>query len=270
MDNQKARKVLRYCFASLSLVIASGYLMQQAVAENLPSRLEATAERESFRQLEEGELDSIRGRYVAGNSVLLFGMEMSTVWKSPSGEMIEARGDLAVDLSGATPSVSFTPHITATSGEAYAKIASANGNEAVVVNDGTGNATGVVQLVQSGGDFNTASNNFQFDVNTGVAGTEAGGNGENSLFSATGTAVSIQHGVDGLGMSIVMPGEGEVRQGVYAGQGLHQSVQLTGSHHEVHNLTRMQVQMNQELGSKVTDGQLRRALEAARGLERHH
>jgi hypothetical protein len=256
MDNQKARKVLRYCFASLSLVIASGYLMQQAVAENLPSRLEATAERESFRQLEEG--------------VLLFGMEMSTVWKSPSGEMIEARGDLAVDLSGATPSVSFTPHITATSGEAYAKIASANGNEAVVVNDGTGNATGVVQLVQSGGDFNTASNNFQFDVNTGVAGTEAGGNGENSLFSATGTAVSIQHGVDGLGMSIVMPGEGEVRQGVYAGQGLHQSVQLTGSHHEVHNLTRMQVQMNQELGSKVTDGQLRRALEAARGLERHH
>lgn len=268
MDNPNARKRYMNCFTSLLIAIASGVPAQLAAADSLPSRLEATAEKENFRHLENGELDAIRGRYVEGNSVLLFGMEMSTVWKSPAGELIEARGNLTVDLGGATPSVSFTPHVTATSDEAYEQMASAN--EAVVIDSGTGNATGVVQLMQSGGDFNTAGNDFQLDVNTGSLGDAASGNGRTDLTSDSGTAVAIQQGAGGLSMSVVMPGEGALRQGIYPGKGLQQSVQLTGSHHEVHNLTRMQVEMSRDSGNKVAGGQLRRALESARGVKSHY
>ncbi|MGQ4877921.1 hypothetical protein ACOJCM_05030 [Billgrantia sp. LNSP4103-1] len=253
--------------AVVMLVVAgNGITVPVADATGPSPDLEATAESRDFRHLDPRELDAIRGRYVDGNSVLLFGMEMSTVWKTPGGDTLETRAGLEVDLVGAAPSVSFTPHVMATNGEAYEQLVAADGNQAAVVDAGTGNATGVVQVVQSGGDFNTAGNDFQLDINNGITQRTAAGNGRTELVGEAGASMSIQHGAGGLGMRIAMPGEGEVRQAMQPGKGLHQSVQLTGSRHDVRNLTRMQIQMDRDLGGKVSSGNLRRALDSTRGL----
>ncbi|WP_162623118.1 hypothetical protein [Billgrantia lactosivorans] len=255
-------------FSYMVLVIAGVAIGDAAGAAGMSTEFEAEAEQRQFRQLDANELADIRGRYVQGNSVLLFGMEMSTVWQTPTGEVFEARADLQVDLSGSDPAVSFTPHISATTDEAYQEYAAANRDQAVVIDSGSRNATGVVQVVQSGGDFNVAGNDFQLDINHGGMAPAGVGNGESELTSDSGARLSIQGQASGLGMSIVMPGEGEVSQGVDSGRGLHQSVRLTGSHQEVHNMARMQIEMDRNTGGNSPTGELRRALESTRNLER--
>jgi hypothetical protein len=266
MTDRIARRQWTY-FATASALLFGGLVTAANAATHIDD-FESSAVRNDFRQLDASELGELHGRYVEGNQVLLFGMEMSTVWQSPTGEVFEARADLQVDLSGASPAVSFTPHITATSDEAYQELAASSDRQVSVIDSGTGNVSGVVQVVQSGGDFNVAGNDFQLDINYGSRRQAQTGNGETSLASESGAQVSIQGGANGLGMSIAMPGQGEAAQGIRSGRGLHQSVQLTGSHQEVHNMTRMQVQMDQDIGGNVPTGDLRRALESTRNLER--
>ncbi|EWH02192.1 hypothetical protein [Halomonas sp. BC04] len=269
MNNSNSHKHWKLIGTTLLFVTAGAATFSMATAATLPDDLEATAEQRNFRHLDDHELAGIRGRYVQGNKVLLFGMEMSTVWTSPSGQVFETRADLQVDLSGSSPMVTFSPHITATTDEAYQSHSNATGQRAFVVDSGTGNATGVVQVVQSGGDFNVAGNDFQLDINHGSIGQARAGNGGISLSGdSSGVQMSIEGGARGLGMRISVPGQGDVAQGVYAGRGLHQSVQLMGNHQEVHNMTRMQIQMDQGIGSTVPAGDLRRALESTRNLER--
>ena len=268
MNNCISHKHCKLIGKTLICVTAGAATLSMASAATLPGDLEAMAEQRNFRHLDDDELAGIRGRYVQGNNVLLFGMEMSTVWTSPSGQVFETRADLQVDLSGSSPMVTFSPHITATTDDAYQSHTNATGQQAFVVDSGTGNAAGVVQVVQSGGDFNVAGNDFQLDINHGSIGQARAGNGETSLSGDAGVQMSIQGGARGLGMRISVPGQGDVTQGVYSGRGLHQSVQLTGSHQQVQNMTRMQVQMDQNIGGNVPAGDLRRALESTRNLER--
>lgn len=270
MNYSNSRKRWIPIVKKLLCVSAGAATVGTASAATLPDQLESTAEQRSFRELADSELAGVRGRYAQGNEVLLFGMEMATVWTSPTGEVFATRADLQVDLAGASPTVSFTPHITATSDEAYQRHTTAADHQAVVVDSGSRNAEGVVQVVQAGGDFNRAGNEFQLDIDQGGASAPPTGNGETQLTSASGVQMSVQGGVNGLGMQISMPGQGEVTQGVYAGRGLHQSVQLTGSHQQVHNMTRMQVQMNRDVGGTAASGELRRALQSTRSLGRHH
>ncbi|MCE8044509.1 MAG: hypothetical protein ABN479_12775 [Billgrantia sp.] len=268
MNISMTRKQGISLFGNMSLIVVGIVTGEAVSAAGLSVEFESQAEQRQFRQLDASELADIRGRYVQGNSVVLFGMEMSTVWQSPTGEVFETRADLQVDLSGAAPAVTFTPHVTATTGDVYQEYIDASGHQAVVIDSGSGNATGVVQVVQSGGDFNVAGNDFQLDINHGDVGQAGIGNGESQLTSDSGVQMSVQGGASGLGMSIVMPGQGEVTQGIHAGRGVHQSVSLTGSHQEVHNLARMQIQMDRNMGANVPTGDLRRALESTRNLER--
>lgn len=240
--------------------------VSMACAATLPDQLESTAEKHGFRQLADSELAGIRGRFAQGNSVLLFGMEMSTVWTMPTGEVFQTRADLQVDLSGAAPTVSFSPHITVTSDDAYQGVMAASGHQANVVDSGSRNANGVVQVVQAGGDFNLAGNDFRLDIDQGGNRAPAQGNGETQLTGDSGARMAVQGGSNGLGMQISVPGQGAVTQGVYAGRGVHQSIQLTGSHQQVHNMTSMQIQMSRDIQGSSPSGELRRALQSTRDL----
>ena len=267
MNNNRNRKQWKQLAAGSALVLLGGLGGVAGAAPQIDD-FEATVARNDFRQLDGDELDQLRGRYVQGNNVLLFGMEMSTVWKSPAGDF-ETRANLQIDLSGAKPSVTFTPHVTATTDEAYqSHLASSADSHALVVDHGTGNARGVVQVIQAGGDYNSAGNDFQLSINPGRGFGSTENNGETALNPASGVQLSVQSGTNGLGMRIHVPGQGEVSQGIYAGRGLHQSVQLTGSQLEVHNMTRMQMQMSEGVRNSAPTGELRRALQSMRALER--
>src|SRR5690554_4607514 len=111
MNNNRNRMQWKQLAAGSALVLLGGINGAVGAAPQIDD-FESTALRNDFRPLAAEELAELRGRYVQGNNVLLFGMEMSTVWNSPSGNF-ETRANLQVDLSGAKPSVTFTPYITA-------------------------------------------------------------------------------------------------------------------------------------------------------------
>lgn len=249
-------------------LLLSGLMSGSVMAASVLPQFEQAAEDRDFRLLDDQDLAGIRGRFASGNQVLLFGMEMSTVWQSPSGEHFQARADLQVDLTGSSPVAKFTPHITAVSSDAYQQLTTSTGGNAAIVDLGTGNARGVVQVVQAGGNYNAAGNDFQLNINSGYFPGNASGNGLQELSTESGAVLSIHGNSGGLGMRISVPGQGEVRQGVISGKGLHQAIRLEGSHQNVHNLTRMQVQLNQQQDSSISTGGLRRAVESAQGLDR--
>jgi len=268
MNNNRNRMQWKQLAAGSALVLLAGL---SGVADAAPQidDFESTALRNDFRPLAAEELAELRGRYVQGNNVLLFGMEMSTVWTSPSGDAFTTRANLQIDLSGAKPSVTFTPHVTVNPGDASQNhVATGVNSTTLVVDNGTSNAKGVVQVIQAGGDYNSAGNDFQLNINHGGGFGSTENNGQTALSHASGAQMSIQSGAGGLSMSIHVPGQGEVTQGIYAGRGLHQSIQLTGSGLNVHNEARMQVQMNREMRSAASTRELRSSLHSIRALER--
>src|SRR5690554_1215467 len=118
MNNNRNRMQWKQLAAGSALVLLGGINGAVDAAPQIDD-FESTALRNDFRPLAAEELAELRGRYVQGNSVLLFGMEMSTVWKSPSGDTFTTSANLQVDLSGATPNVTLIPHVTAVSDDAY-------------------------------------------------------------------------------------------------------------------------------------------------------
>jgi len=269
MNNRMAHKNKWKCWLAGTAFVVFGSVANTVNAATQIDDFEAMAARNDFRQLDVDELGELRGRYVQGNNVLLFGMEMSTVWTSPSGDAFTTRANLQIDLSGAKPSVTFTPHVTVTPGDASQNhMVAGAGSNIFVVDHGTSNAKGVVQVIQAGGDGITAGNNFALNINHGGNFDSDKNNGQTARSHASGAQMSIQSGAGGLSMSIHVPGQGEVTQGIYAGRGLHQSIQLTGSGLNVHNEARMQVQMNREMRSAASTRELRSSLHSIRALER--
>src|SRR5690554_803585 len=268
MNNRMAHKNKWKCWLAGTAFVVFGSVANTVNAATQIDDFEAMAARNDFRQLDVDELGELRGRYVQGNSVLLFGMEMSTVWKSPTGDF-ETRANLQIDLSGAKPSVTFTPHVTATTDEAYQNhLASGANSHTLVMDRGTRNARGVVQVIQAGGDHNSAGNDFQLSINHGGGFGSTENNGETALNPASGVQLSVQSGANGLGMRIHVPGQNEVTQGIYAGRGMHQSVQLTGNQLAVRNMAQMQVQMGRDMRRSAPTRELRSALRTMRALER--
>ncbi|SDK76593.1 hypothetical protein SAMN05192555_101143 [Franzmannia pantelleriensis] len=251
-------------------IAGSAFLFTIAYGETVQASTSATdydaAVYQQSRQLDDNELAGLRGRFVDGNKVLFFGVEMSTAWQTPSGESLHASANLQLDFSAKTPKASFTPHITSTSSEALAAANGHQGNGSVITTMDMGSSKGVMQVIQAGGDFNVAGNDFQFDVSTRRPTSQAsGGNGQGHLETDAGSMVSITRDANGLGMSMTIPNQGSVNQAIRARQGLHQSVQLTSDHQQVHNLTRMHLQIARDSGG-VSNQAVKRMIESTRDL----
>ncbi|MBA2777866.1 hypothetical protein [Billgrantia kenyensis] len=240
-------------------------------ASALP-QFEQAAESRDFRLLDKQDLAGIRGRFVSGNKVMLFGMRMTTEWSSGYQDFSSdyrdfeayASVDLQVDLSRSSPVVTFTPNLTVRDNREQRP----SGSGTAIVDAGTGNARGVVQVVQAAGDDNSVVNDFQLDINNGYSIGTAPDHGPRELSTDSGAVLSIHGNSGGLGMRISVPGQGEVSQGVVSGKGLHQAVRLEGSRQEVINRTEMHVQLNQQQARSISAGGLRRAVESAKGLDR--
>ncbi|MGM0701850.1 MAG: hypothetical protein ACQEUG_05520 [Pseudomonadota bacterium] len=219
------------------------------------------------QQLSDYELAQLRGKAVNGRQVLFFGVEMSMNWKSPAGEEVHARADLGIDMANGQPSPTFTSHITATTPEQYAAYRQAMSDAGQVVDAGSSNAKGVVQLVQAGGDFNSANNRFWIDVGQDVGrGSVSPGNNEQSLETPAGAHVAITKQAGSLGMTLDIPGTGRASQEILSRRGLHQSIQLSSSHQTISNMTRLRVQLGEASSAKIGQD-VKRMLQSVRGLD---
>ncbi|WP_275286385.1 hypothetical protein [Halomonas elongata] len=236
----------------------------------IPSALAATSSFESFsegRQLSDQELGTMRGRFVDRGRLMYFGVQMSSEWRTAAGEHIRAKAGVMGDLSGSTPRVSFEPVISVVDG---AGLAAAMGNGAVVVDGGTPNARGVVQSIQAGGDFNTAANELQIDIldatGTSVP-TASTSSSRVERHLTSGTRVSVSSSGNDFSVDMKVPGVGHVSQAILPGQGLHQRIQLSSNLQRVHNLTRLQLYMNNRPTMESSMG-VRSAMRMASQLRR--
>ncbi|MBB3188827.1 hypothetical protein [Halomonas cerina] len=225
------------------------------------------AEFRAGRQLSDAELGSLRGRFVDQGRLMFFGVQMTSEWRTAQGEHLQVQGHLQGDLRGRVPTVSFEPRLTQVTAGAPSGGGPA-GNGATVRDVGTGNARGVVQTIQAGGDFNAAANDLQIEVrpatdHPGRVEPAPGSNTTRRL--ASGTRLSVHQGPEGVGVGMEMPGMGRVTQTIVPDRGLRQSIQLTSDLQQVRNLTQLQLYLDDRGMQAGTPG-VRAAIEAARRL----
>lgn len=249
---------------ALVAIAASGLLAPAALAAS-----SSFVDFSDGRQLSDAELGQLRGRFVDKGRIMFFGVQMSSEWRTSAGEELMAGATLHGDLTGRAPWVSFEPHLTMVSASDISE-AARSGNGAIVRDAGTGNARGVVQSIQAGGDFNAAANDLQIDVLEASRHRSLAGGPDASAMEQrlpTGTHVAVSYGASGMDVAIEVPGMGSVRQAIVPSRGLRQSIQLTSDFQQVRNLTRLQLYMGQQ-GANARAPGVRSAIESVRQLRR--
>lgn len=198
------------------------------------------------RQLSDSELGQQRGRFVDKGRLMFFGVQMVSEWRTAAGDHLSAGAQMLGDLSRGRPTVSFQPTITVV--ESAAGLASL-GNGARVVDRGTANASGVVQSIQAGGDFNVAANDLVIDVmDASSFGGTTSGTGGSRTRSIAGSTIAVSAVGNNMSVSVDMPGMGSIRQAIVPGRGLSQAIQLSSNMQQVRNLTRLQLYMGNQAG----------------------
>lgn len=252
----------RYCYAA-----AAGMLVVTGISLKAPRVHAAVSDFEAFgdaRQLSDEELAGMRGRFVNGSQIMFFGISMTSQWRTSSGEILTAGAVLGADVSGSSPVVSFTPHLTAKDyqGNPYAK-----SGETTIISSGATNGHGIVQTIQAGGDENEILNDLQINIQTGELGSlPYTANGKYALESDSGAQLTVHSGKNGLATQIYIPNQGLVSQQITPHKGLHQSVELQSSYQQINNLTQLNIQIAPVVNRP--NGRVAQALKTLHGLQR--
>lgn len=237
-------------------------LLALALSLSIPAAQAATTDFTTFegfasaRQLSDNELGVQRGRFADKGRLMFFGVQMVSEWRTAAGDQLAAGARMLGDLSRQQPSVSFEPTITVV--ESRAGLARL-GNGARVVDQGTANASGVVQSIQAGGDFNVAANDLVIDVlDASSFSTSSASGGGTQTRQVAGSTIAVSAVGNDMSVSIDMPGMGNIRQAIVPGSGLSQAIQLSSSLQQVRNLTRLQLYMGNQsgVGDRATPGML--------------
>ena len=83
--------------------------------------------RTPLSEIPDAELGDMRGRYVVGNDLVAwFGVTMTSVWQTASGQTLQGTLQLGMDFSaGGTPTLSFEPTVSITAADAPLPVATA-------------------------------------------------------------------------------------------------------------------------------------------------
>ncbi|ALM51635.1 hypothetical protein [Halomonas huangheensis] len=252
MLGQRKQQVRQYSRVWWVLALSLGTPAAMAATTDF-SPLEEAAE---SRQLNDEELGQLRGRFVDKGRVMFFGVEMVSHWRTASGDHLTAGTRMIGDLMQGQPSVRFQPVINSFSTDEVARL-STGGSGATVVDRGTRNASGVVQSIQAGGNFNIANNGLSLDVmdasdfRSGAQGGVKGGRVEAQ--GANNSRMSISMQPRDMSVAIDLPGHGRIEQAIVPGSGLRQSIQLTSNLQRVQNLTRLQLYMGNQPGGSHSE-----------------
>lgn len=190
-----------------------------------------------FKELDEAQLEQIRGKFISRGGVQYFGLTMSTHWESPAFNH-NVNMNVSVDLSGPTPHIGYS--VSGTLGEPATRTESAT-----ALADGVLDQTsGTVQSIRAAGNSNRVNN----DLAIRVSGTHTGPrapqnatdlmqappvyqnpNGITTVFNSANTpGYSIQHGSNRVTQQL---GTNHLMQSVY----------LQGDTHRIVNHIKMDV-----------------------------
>lgn len=224
----------------------------------LPARAAAAAPGTRMQELDDVELNAMRGRYtVDDHTVAWFGVRMISTWQTSAGQVLQGALAFGMDFSNpqGQPTLTFTPSVSITRSDAPVPMP-ATGTRSV---DGSGlaNVGGLLQSVQVAGDGNLASNVTRLTIRNGGAPADSGtGTGTGGASLSDGDA-SVSVGFDGqsAGVRLAIAGQGAVQQWIRNGN-LGQSVQLAADDQSVSNrleidLVRQSVAANIPLAQNV-------------------
>lgn len=208
-------------------------------------------------ELSDAELAEMRGRFVSPEGVMFFGVEMQSQWITRKGDVLEARMDFTVDFSknqSNSPGIQIRPTInivqTGSPGQPSAfKNPSQQEAVAPTTIQGSGvldRTTGVGQLIQVTGDKNRIINDLQMSVvgaRDRPSDPPAASHGVNlpgtlSVASDSGATAAVMVENNALGVSLAIPGEGEIKQAIRAGDfgsGVLQQAQVMTDFNQIHN-----------------------------------
>lgn len=251
----------------------------------LTPTVHATIEEDLFAfndeiELTDEELGSLRGRYIGGNQITYFGVEMYTQVTSASGQITTAGLNFSADISstGIRPTVTIYHASAAGDGST-----SATGNVASINSAGVNNINGVSQSVQVAGNLNTASNDLGVDISSSPGDPDSlfanfngtrlslDGPGTQSISGDAGTMTTYSLNKTGFGYTVVLPGDIEVSQNVRnaalnQANGISQQVQISSSQYQVNNVTNI-VARQQQVVNGLQRPELDTALSSLRGLQ---
>lgn len=179
-------------------------------------------------------LAHMRGRYVGFGEVQYFGVRMETQWTTANGTVMSSAVNLGIHAGpGNGPTIGYQVHTSVTPGTGTGN----EGGQGTNVGTNIG-GQGVTQVIQLASDGNAANNSVAIDVTDAshVSGEPSGVS--DGTGSAGGGGILVTAGVNGngVGTSIVVPGQGRVTQQLAAGSGgLMQNVMLTSAMNQVQN-----------------------------------
>ncbi|QCO68659.1 hypothetical protein E4582_10735 [Luteimonas yindakuii] len=219
--------------------------------------------RAPLSEISDAELGDMRGRYVVGNDLVAwFGVTMTSVWQTTSGQTLQGALQLGMDFSaGGTPTLSFEPTVSITAADAPLPVAASG---ATVDAAGLANVSGLVQSVQVAGDHNAVSNVTALRVREGEAPAPSAPQ-EAATRTASASGMQVSAGVaDGMAQVLLqVDGQGLAMQWLRSGSA-GQSVQLAASGQQIHN----QLQIDLVRQSLPATANLQRDVAQAIGLNR--
>ena len=139
-----------------------------AGAPAVPAPPASTTAPAPLYEIPDAELGDMRGRYVVGNDLVAwFGVTMTSVWQTASGQTLQGTLQVGMDFAKSpTPTLSFEPTVSITAADAPPPAATGS---ASVDAAGLANVSGLVQSVQVAGDGNAVSNATALRVREGTA-----------------------------------------------------------------------------------------------------
>ncbi len=209
-------------------------------------------------ELDDSELEQMRGKFVSTGQISYFGLEMQTQWQTGSGDVLSAGMKMDVNFPNAEnskPVVNLSPTVSIVTApekvdEPDFKIpvqpGLTPGPDLKVSSNGLNNVVGVVQSIQAGGDENQINNSIEMDV---VIESTSSNNTTSAALSLT--PFSAQETTDDGSLALAgvsensiqvytyVPNQGEIIQRISgansAGGQIMQSSRVIGNEHRIVN-----------------------------------
>jgi len=226
---------------------------------------------EEASQVQDDRLSQMRGRYRERGRIVQFGVRMVSQWQTTSGQVYRGASTIQVDVSSGQPRLTvFEPTASISRDSTSGTEPTDTGDPVRIEDQGTGNARGVVQAIQAGGDQNSVENDVAIDIRSAAArdgDTGQAVSGGQAQATASGSRVTVETGDRGVAVAIDIPGHGNLRQSIESGRGILQRAQVQSRGNRIRNHLDLGV-LREALGSRrgISGGELKRAVQSLRDL----
>ncbi len=177
-------------------------------------------------------LATLRGRYVATDGVVYFGLELVSRWTQANGSGLTVGTNVNLGIQGdGRPALTVGSFAHETGGRGSPQGPSAG----TITGNPIAGVDGIGQGIQTTGNDNVIKNTAVINLGAGATGTSGHTNGPRDISVATaGGEGQVAFNPSGVTIAIAVPGQGLIQQ-TLGTQGLGQSAQVLSSANTVLN-----------------------------------